>query len=342
LGRRGAQSPALQAIALSGWLSLSLVAGGCAAQSPAAAPASTPTPSSSGSVVSSSRLILHGQLRCTAQLPGALEPGHKTGLTLTVVNVSHGTVHAVLDDEMAFALVLRAGVVTYDSRVPLYGGSGPPPTSTSIAAGATKTVHPADVWVRWSGPVSIQPVCAGVVLPTLHSTVAEEGPLPDQARALADVVAAAGHVFDNCRPVTSGVAVTGEIDPPSGKAPPMPAACSIELHREGQFWAARTLVVVPPDLRGVNVQQPYEKVSIGAEHGTAEAIAWEFVDTVNGALPVATNTVDTTKASPAMAPDWSWTGSRWEGPGGTHCGGELSTGGASPNATIEFVSVCPA
>jgi hypothetical protein len=288
-------------------------------------------------------MILNGRVRCTARVSGPLAAGQKTGLTFALRNIGHRTVKATLSNG-TFAFVLRAaGGVSYDSRVPLEGASGPPPFPTPIPAAATKTFRPADVWVRWSGPVSIQPVCSGVALPVLHTNVVAPGPgpAPTKQRAIADVVAAAGHLFDKCRPVSSGTPVIGEIDPPSGHAPPMHAVCSIELQREGQFWVARTLVLVPADLRGVQVRQPYETVVIPIRHQTAEAIAWEFVDTANGAVPVAANTADTTMPSSAMAPDWDWTGSHWEGPGGSRCGGELTTGGGSPNATIEFVSVCP-
>jgi hypothetical protein len=286
-------------------------------------------------------MILNDRVRCTARVSGTLQAGQKTGLTFALHNVSHRTVKATLSNGN-FAFVLRAaGGVSYDSRVPLEGASGPAPFPTPIPAGTTKTFRPADVWVRWSGSVSIQPVCSGVTLPALRTNVVAPGAAPPKPRVIADVVAAAGHLFDKCRPVSSGTPVTGEIDPPSGHAPPMHAACSIDLHREGQFWVARTLVLVPPDLRGVHVRQPYETVVMPMRHQTAEAIAWEFVDTANGALPVAANTADTTKPSSAMAPDWDWTGNRWEGPGGSRCGGELTTGGGSPNATIEFVSVCP-
>jgi len=287
-------------------------------------------------------MILNGRVRCTARLSRAVEAGHKTGLTFALHNVTDRTVRAPLSDERSFSFVLQAaGGVSYDSQVPLEGGSGPAPSPTPIPAGATRAFHPADVWVRWSGPLSIQPVCSGARLPVLRTTVAATGPVPTESRAIADVVAAAGHLFDKCRPVRSGRPVTGEIDPPSGDAPPMRSACSIDLEREGKFWVARSLVRVPPDLRDVRVQQPYETVHMPIRSRTAEAIAWTFVVTADGALPVAASTLDTTRPSSAMAPDWDWTGSHWEGPGGSRCGGELTTGGPSPNATLELVSVCP-
>jgi len=102
------------------------------------------------------------------------------------------------------------------------------------------------------------------------------------------------------------------------------------------------LVLIPPDLEGVRVEKPYEQVTLPDHGGTAEAIAWEFVVTADGAVPVASGMEDTTRPANVMAPDWDWAGTHWEGPGGSRCGGNVITGGGGPDATIEFVSVCPA
>ena len=78
--------------------------------------------------------------------------------------------------------------------------------------------------------------------------------LPASAtEAVNDVVAATGHLLDHCRPSTSGVAVVGRIDPPSGDAPPLQARCSIDLQKRRGFYDAQVLVVTPPDLQGVHV-----------------------------------------------------------------------------------------
>jgi len=318
---------------------MALVVAGCTGTSQS--PVSSTHSASAVSRLTASRLILHGRLRCTARVSSVLQAGHKTGLSFTLHNVTTATVTVALS-QGSFAFVLRAaGGMTYDSTIPFEAASGPAPIPTPLPAGATRTFHPADVWVRWAGPVSIQPSCSGITLPTLRTTVTAPGPTPGATRAIADVVEVAGHLFDKCRPARAGVPVFGTIEPPSGHAPAMRARCSIDLHREGSFWVAQSLVVVPPTLRGVHVSQPYERLTMPAGAISAEAIAWEFVDTAEGARAVATSTEDFTKPSGAMAPDWDWTGNRWEGPGGDRCGGQLVTGGSSPHATIEFISVCP-
>jgi hypothetical protein len=122
----------------------------------------------------------------------------------------------------------------------------------------------------------------------------------------------------------------------------MKAACSITVRREGDLLIAQELIVVPPQLRGVGVYGPYEQVHLPHERGTtAEALAWEFVITAEGAFPVAFNMADVTRYADRQAPDWEWTGKRWIGPGGSHCGQSGGTAGVGFRASVEFVSVCP-
>ena len=168
-------------------------------------------------------------------------------------------------------------------------------------------------------------------------------PAPAEPEAIADVVVAAGQLLDRCRPIEAGVSVQGWIDPPNGDAPPMSAKCSITLQRQGPFLVAQVLVLIPPDLKDVHVAQPYERITWPERSGeTAEAIAWDFVATADGAVPVASTTVATTRPANVMAPVWDWTGTRWEGPGRSRCGGGLTAGGGTGGgASIEFVSVCP-
>jgi hypothetical protein len=159
---------------------------------------------------------------------------------------------------------------------------------------------------------------------------------PHDARtAIADVVAAAGHLFDHCRPRQPGAAVVGRIDPPSGNAPPLRARCSVRFRHERGFWVAQALVVTPPGREGVRVSPPYERLSPSNLTRPYEAIAWEFVVTRDGATTVDGSERDATRPSARMAPSWTWTGSHWEGPGGAGCGGVGMSG-----LTVEFISVC--
>ena len=205
----------------------------------------------------------------------------------------------------------------------------------------------ADVPVRWSGPLLITPGCLGKALPVLRVGVAAPWPRPDQSAAVDEVVAAAGHLLDHCRPQTAGIAVDGQIDPPSGNAPPMSAQCSLSISSEGGFLVAQVLVLIPPGLTAVQIFQPYETLwpNGHAVPLTASppyvAIAWEFVVTRDKATPVAASTLTASKSSPQTAPSFSWNGRSWEQDGTATCGGTgFSWGGTGPD--IEFISACPA
>jgi hypothetical protein len=207
----------------------------------------------------------------------------------------------------------------------------------AIYAGETKTIESPSVSVRWKGPLRITPGCENTVLPPLHLDVAAPGPPPDDPTAIAYVVAATGHLLDHCRPQKSGVAVDGQIDPPTGSEPPLNAKCSVRLHSEGRFVVAQVLVLSPPKLRGVHVRQPYDTLSFGKQRRPYEEIAWQLVVTSDGAVTVAGFTHDATRAAKRMAPGWIWTGSRWSGPGSGRCGYEGFTGGPA----IDWISACP-
>ena len=170
--------------------------------------------------------------------------------------------------------------------------------------------------------------------------VAAAGRPLSPGNAAAEVVAASGHLLDNCRPQAAGVPVTGRIDPPSGDAPPMRARCSIALEPRRGFSIAQVLVVTPPSLQGVRIEEPYERLAWLKQGQDAEAIAWEFVVTRDGPISVDSFEVDATKSANRMAPDWNWTGSDWQGPGGSRCGSWGGGGGGAAGPMVEFISVC--
>lgn len=293
--------------------------------------------------VSSSRLILGGRARCSASVSRSVQAGDPLGLTFVVRNISSHPVKVPLGRGDLWLVVRAADGTKYDTRVPLRGEEGPISFPATIPPGATKTVAWIGkyLWVRWGGPLRVTPGCGSSALPVLRVGVKSPGPPRDERTAVADVVAASGHLLDRCRPERAGVAVQGQIYPPSGNTPPMSATCSVSLQDEGQYLTAQALIVSPPGQGDVHITQPYETLS---PHPASpyEAIAWEFVVTKNGAAPVAAAEEDATKPANRMAPDWSWTSSGVQqlGSGSSRCGGSgVSWGGASP--TVEFISVCP-
>jgi len=126
----------------------------------------------------------------------------------------------------------------------------------------------------------------------------------------------------------------------------MRARCSITLRHGRGFDLAQVLVITPPSLRGIHVSEPYEALpwfpGAGNTKINAEAIAWQFVVTRDGAMSVDSTSVESARAgSGRMAPDWQWTSSGWTGrPGGSLCGHTGGGGGGYPGPLVEFVSIC--
>jgi hypothetical protein len=243
-------------------------------------------------------------------------------------------------------VVKAADGTTYDTSVPLRDLPGPPFSPlTKLRPGATKSIGRVGVPVRWEGPLRITPRCSRRSLPPLHVAVLSPGPPADGGAAVSEVVAAAGHMLDQCRPQTPGVPVDGQLDAPAGgTAPPMSAQCSVSLSSEGNFWDAQVLVLIPPGLQGVSIQQPYEffapPFAFESSPPPFEAIAWEDVVTSDGAVTVASTLADAVDPSPTnqMAPSYSWNGTTWELTETALCG--FHGGAWGPEPTVEFISVC--
>jgi hypothetical protein len=175
--------------------------------------------------------------------------------------------------------------------------------------------------------------------------VSSPGPPPDGSAAVTEVVAAAGHMLDQCRPQTPGVPVDGQLDLPNGgSGPPMTAQCSVSVSPEGSFWDAQVLVLSPPGLQGVSVEQPHEffapPFAFESTPPPFEAIAWEDVVTSAGANSVASTLADAVGPSPTnkMAPSYTWNGTAWVLTELALCG--FDGGAWGPEPTVEFISVC--
>lgn len=296
-------------------------------------------PQISAGKVSSSALILGGRVRCTATVTTPVQAGHGIDVTFDLRNVSDQTVKASVVEGSNSLTVRAADGTTYDTDAALRAGGsmgGPYRTPVAIPAGGKARMGSPGVVVRWRGPLRITPGCEGSPLPTLRANVTAPGPPADEASMIDDVVAASGHLLDRCRPQQSGVAVDGQIDAPGGDVAPMDASCSVSIHSEGRFVVAQALVLIPADMQGVLIRQPYDNLSIPERPRPYEAIAWEFVVTKDGATTVAGSMRDATKIGNGMAPGWIWTGSGWSGPDRSRCGFETFSGPA-----VDFINACP-
>lgn len=303
-------------------------------------------------------VVLDGAIRCTAALttPAWVPVGHELAVVFRLHNITTHWRNVELTDPqthrpISWIVVAGPQGTTYDSRflTPASFG-GPPPEPTRIWAGATITEH-VRVPIRWEGPLRITPGCGpSKKLRTIPVHVTSSGLPTSRSGAISEVVGAAGHFLDHCRPRTSGVAVVGRIDPPSGDAPPLRARCSVSLRREHGFYLAQVLVVTPPELQDVHLQQqPYDFVEThGAGRINEEAIAWEFAVTRSGAASVDWATSAQSRRGGGAIPAGTWNSHGWPRPSWwDSCGGH-SWGWASARTTaagwsgpnVEFVSVC--
>jgi hypothetical protein len=264
-----------------------------------------PEPGAWTPTTSSSRLLLHRRVRCTATVRSEVQVGHAVSVKLTLHSLSRQPVKYTAGVGSAGIVVRASDGTTFDSNGSLAGLPGiPPPLPTTIRPGATKQLRLVAVPVRWSGPLRITPECLGKPLPDLVVRVTSPGPPADPSTAIGEVVGAAGGFLDHCRPQTAGVPVDGQIDAET-------------LWPNGQLTGL------------AGSQPPYE------------AIAWEFVVTRDQPIPVAASSLTASISSSQVAPLWDWNGSDWQRAGRVSCGGTgFSWGGRGPE--IEFISACPA
>lgn len=296
--------------------------------------------------LTSSRLVLGGRVRCTATLKSEVQAGQALSVKLVLHNNSRRAVKYSSWVFDAGVTLKAADGTTYASDGDLVGVPVPPPVPATIRRGATVTLRRVAIPVRWGGPLQITPNCLGKALPVLRVHVSAPWPRPDQSAAVDEVVAASRHLLDHCRPQTPGFPVSGQIDPPSGDAPPLSAQCSLSISREGTFLVAQVLVLSPPGLAGVQIFQPYETLWSQFPLGLTssppyEAIAWEFVVTRDKAIPVAAATLAASNSSSQQAPFFTWNGSGWQAAGTDPCGGTgFAWGGTGPD--LDFISACSA
>ena len=74
------------------------------------------------------------------------------------------------------------------------------------------------------------------------------------------------------------------------------------------------------------------------QNHNAEAIAWQFVVTREGATPVTRPRWTRPSSADRMAPDWTWTGTTWQRAG--RLAVRRSGGGGRHSPDVSFVSVC--
>jgi hypothetical protein len=325
-----------QVLALAMLVALTVAASACGSSHPSS------VRGTSSSTESSSRMILGGTVQCTATVTTPVQVGHELGITFTFHNISKNQADVRLSYGGVWVIARSTDGTTYDTRVPLENAIAPPSGSIPLRPGATITRHLVPrLHVRWVGPLRVTPGCDVSAAPPVRVAVTSPGLPATATAAVNDVVAATGHLLDHCRPQTAGVSVVGRIDPPSGDAPPLQARCSVDLRREPGFYNAQVLVLTPPDLQGVQVEQPYEAFS-GPNGGNrnTEAIAWEFVVTRQGATSVGSADYVTSRSGGRRAPDWFWFSSGPKKSGDFQCGGGGGQSGDASGPDVSFIAAC--
>lgn len=295
--------------------------------------------------VHSSALIFHGRVRCFVSVGTPAQLGRDIRVRFRYRNVSSHAIRVDFQNQGPWLVIKGSDGRKYDTRVGMFFPSTGPVPPRRIAPGKAVTATLLPLRARWSGPLQITPGCNETSLPKVEVAVAQTVAPTSPAAAVATVVAASGHLLDQCRPLAPGVPVDGVLVAPHGAAPPMRARCSVRLVRGRGFYLAQELIVSPPGLQ-VRVGQPYDGLTWPRrQNRNTEAVAWEFVVTRGVARTVASSAIYTTKrVKHRHAPAWDWVGSGPKGPsdGGGICWGSGSSGsswgGFGP--TVVWVSAC--
>jgi hypothetical protein len=289
-------------------------------------------------MVSVAAPVRQGTLVCTVTAPGVVDPGRPLSIAFTVENISDQTREFSATGSTSY-LVTNAEGVVYDTtnEIPIFGPMVPP---IEIAPGETWGSGSDVRVVEWGGPLMITPACLGATLPGLTIDVAVPGPTPTVAEAIGRAEGTNGALMGECRPAIDESPTVGTIQTPTpADVPDMSASCSATVTLHDGFALVRMLIVTPPgehELEGID--DPYFRFSIPDDGRPIEVVVWDVVVTQDGAN-VAGGWVEARTASGAgMAPNWSWNGTGWDGPGASKCGALTN---ASGPGYIEFINACP-
>lgn len=221
---------------------------------PIAEPTRGPSTGHDGSVTAVSHENGDGTARCSAEVPGVVEPGRPTGVRAWIENLSDEPITHNVGGSVASVVVYGAeGRLLWDSLSAL----GPDRAviaigDTPLEPGGRKELAVIDVPVRWSGPLTVVVACSlqsngSFELASVDVEVAVPGPTPDREFALARAFEGTGALFDECG--TDGTARVGQIAPPGGAAdvPPMQVRCAAEVELHAGFAVVTIHFESPPD-----------------------------------------------------------------------------------------------
>ena len=228
-----------------------------------------------------------GTLRCTASFPHwTLMPGSTTDVSFTVTNLTDKKKNVASAGYLVFRG--RGGKTLWDTY-PSFEGPGPP--SESIPAHSSVTLREAfDTRVRWSGTLSITPLCSGLRLPMASGSFPVSRPTPPASvsAAIDAAVNVPGSPFASCHPGPSGEANTGSLSAPDGaNVPALTVRCWADVRQERGFDVISLNLVSPSDAPDFAIDEA-TGFSWGQQlPGTAnmEAARWSFVVTADKVTP---------------------------------------------------------
>jgi hypothetical protein len=122
-------------------------------------------------------------------------------------------------------------------------------SDTTLRPGQTKRVFAFDERVRWSGPLTIRPVCGNLRMhmPAVVVPVAAPG-ASSVAAAIQAASSMPGSPFHVCTPGTTGLPTTGTLPTPDGKnLPPLTLRCWANVTQEEGFDVVSLQLVSPSD-----------------------------------------------------------------------------------------------
>jgi len=258
-----------------------------------------------------------GTVRCEATFPlRLLQPGYETRVSFRVTNISDRDV--TVDGPSTLRFLDSAGNELWSTEPPWWG----PWSGTTLRPGQTKRLHVFDARVRWSGPLTIVPVCGGLRMhmPGVVLPVAQPGAPASTADAIHAAVAVEGSPFQACRPGPKGKPTIGAFPTPDGRdLPPLTLRCWAEVTQEQGFDVVSLQLVSPSDAPDFSIPATGFPSSQLPGTDNMEALRWDFVVTADSTRPFISLI-----QSRAMGTGWSYEydlhDGEWTTGGGSSCG----------------------
>lgn len=230
-----------------------------------------------------------GPFRCSATFPHrTIQPGRATRVRFRIKNVSD---HEAMWHNPLARLAFRnaAGDLLWRTNVEQFQPTYPPRT---LQPGESMQWYVNDTRVRWSGPLTVRPICVGLGkrLPSVKLKVGAPGPPESTATSIDKAVAYPGSPFQACAPGPQGQARIGTLENPSGDFPPLTVRCWADVRSEAGFDVVGLNMVSPDNAPDYTIKEgkgprPGEEVDLPGS-GSIMAGRWSFVVTDTYVRPV--------------------------------------------------------